>query len=77
MRCKAGTSRVVGLEVVLEVGLGMGSQSVAIGRHKEAVADAEVVDMTIGGDAWDIAAGGSVVVATSKTREVLHSLVWP
>jgi hypothetical protein len=76
VRCTAGMSWVVGLEVVLEVGLGMGSQLVAIGRHKEAVADAEVADMTIGGDAWGIAAGGNVVVETSKTQEVLHSLVW-
>jgi hypothetical protein len=47
----AGTSWVAGLEEALEVGLGMGSQLVATGRHKEAVADAEVVGMTIGGGA--------------------------
>ena len=79
MRCKAGMSRVVGLEEALEVDLGMGSQLVAFGRHKEAVAAAdaaEVIGTTIGGGAWGTAAGGSVVVATSKTQEALRSLVW-
>lgn len=76
MQCKAGMSWVVGLGEDLEVGLAMGSQPVAIGRHKEAVADAEVAGMTIGGDAWGIGAGGSAVVETSKTREELRSPVW-
>lgn len=77
MRCKAGMSRVVGLEEALEVDLGMGSQLVAFGRHKEAAADvAEVAGMMIGGGAWGTVAGDSVVVATSKTQEALRSLVW-
>jgi hypothetical protein len=77
VRCKAGRLLVVGLEEGLEVDLGMGSQLVAFGLHKEAVAGAvEVVDMTIGGDAWGIEADGSVVVETWKTQEELRSLVW-
>lgn len=52
VRCKAGMSRVVGLEEALEVDLGMGSQLVSFDRHKEAAADAaEVAGMMSGGDA--------------------------
>jgi hypothetical protein len=69
-------SWVVGLGEDLEVGLGKDSQLVATGRHKEVVADAEVVGMMIGGDAWGIAAGGSAVAETWKTQEELRSLVW-
>ena len=79
MRCKAGRSWAVGPGEVLEVDPEMGSQLVAFGRHKEAVAAAdaaEVIGTTIGGGAWGTAAGGSVVVATSKTQEALRSLVW-
>jgi hypothetical protein len=77
VRCKVGRWLVVGLGEVLEVGLGMGSQLVAFGRHKEAVAGAaEVVDMTIGGGALGIEAGGSVVVETWKTQEELRSPFW-
>ena len=77
MRCKAGRSWAVGPGEVLEVDPEMGSQLVAFGRHKEAAADvAEVAGMMIGGGAWGTVAGGSVVVATSKTQEALRSLVW-
>lgn len=77
MHCKAGRSWVVGLEEVLGVDPGMGSQLEAFGRRKEAAADAaEVVGMMIGGGAWGIAAGDSVAVATSMTQGVLHSLAW-
>ena len=52
VRCKAGMLWMVDLGEALEVDLGMDSLAGAFGHHKEAVAGAaEVVDMTIGGDA--------------------------
>ena len=72
----AGRSWVAGLGEALEEDLGMGNQLVAFGHHKEAAADAEVADMTTGGGAWGIEAGGIVAVVTSKTPEVLRSLFW-
>ena len=52
VRCTAGMLWVVDLVEVLEVGLVLGSQLVAFGRRKEAVADAaEVADKMIDGGA--------------------------
>jgi hypothetical protein len=57
------------------VGPGVGSQLAAVGCHK-AVADVVgVVGMMIGGGAWDIVAGGSVVAETSRIRAKPHNRV--
>jgi hypothetical protein len=74
VRCKADNPKVR-LEEDLEVGPGVGSQLAAFDRHKAVAGAAEVVGMMIGGDAWDIVAGGSVVAETLRIRAKPRSRV--
>ena len=67
---KVDSLKAVGLVGRLEGDLVVGSHWVASAQGREIVADgAEVVDRMIGDGAWDIAAVGSAVVETSRTRE--------
>jgi hypothetical protein len=74
VRCMVGIPRMEVLGVVLEVGIRMAASDL----HKEVAAAAAVgeADMMIGGDASGTVVGGSVAVATWKTQEAPHSLVW-
>ena len=67
---KVDSLQAVDLAGVPEGDPAVNSHWVASAQGREIVADgAEVVDRMIGDGAWDIAAVGSAVVETSRTRE--------